>query len=104
MPSDAKKEMNENPELASNWKGRVLMSIECAETEKPLCKRCQIDDEYIMEAKAYTLKKKYQMIAEVGQGVALPYEDKFWVKILVGGHEFKTDKAKIAKKDYNRFN
>ena len=62
----AKKEMNENPELASNWKGRVLMSIECVETEEPICKRVNVDDEYIMEAKAYTLSKKYQMIAEVG--------------------------------------
>ena len=44
------------------------------------------------------------MIAEVGQGVALPYTDKFSVKIMVGGEEFKTDKAKVGKKDYNRFN
>jgi hypothetical protein len=27
--------MDENPELASSWKGRVLMQIECFETEKP---------------------------------------------------------------------
>ena len=57
--SQAKRDMNENPELASNWKGRVLMSIECTETEKPLCKRRNIDDEKIIEAKAYTNFKKY---------------------------------------------
>ena len=38
-----------------------------------------------MEAKGYTNLKKYQIIAEVGQGVALPYNDKFSVKILCGG-------------------
>lgn len=102
--SQAKRDMNENPELASNWKGRVLMQIECFETEKPVCKVANIDDEIIMEAKGYTNNKKYQMIAEVGQAVALPYNDKFSVKILVGGEEFQTQKAKVAKKDYNRFN
>jgi len=30
-----KKEMNENPELASNWKGRILMQVECDETVEP---------------------------------------------------------------------
>ena len=34
----------------------------------------------------------------------MPYEDKFWVKIMVGGEEFNSQKAKVAKKDYNRFN
>ena len=36
--SRAKREMNENPEIASNWKGRVLMSIESVKTEKPVAK------------------------------------------------------------------
>lgn len=36
--SQYKRDMNENPELASNWKGRILMQIECEETEKPVAK------------------------------------------------------------------
>lgn len=102
--SDAKRDMNENPELASNWKGRILMQIECSETEKPVAKVCKIDQEIVDDANAYKTNRKYQMIAEVGQAVALPYNDKFSVKILVGGQEFLTGKAKVAKKDYNRFN
>lgn len=96
--------MNENPELASNWKGRVLMSIECYETEKPVAKVMFLEDDMIMKAKEYTLDRKYQIIAEVGQAVALPYNDKFSVKILCGGEVFETSKARVAKKDYNRFN
>jgi len=33
-----KKLMDENPELASSWKGRILMQIECYQTEKPEAK------------------------------------------------------------------
>ena len=47
--------MNENPELASNWKGRVLMQIECEETEKPVAKVKNIDSEHIIESKSYKL-------------------------------------------------
>jgi len=57
-----------------------------------------------MKAKEYTLDRKYQIIAEVGQAVALPAHDKYSVKIIVGGEVFETTKAKVAKKDYNRFN
>ena len=96
--------MNENPELASNWKGRILMQIECEPTEKPVAKVKEIDDDLVMKAKEYTLDRKYQIIAEVGQAVALPDHDKYSVKIIVGGEVFETGKAKVAKKDYNRFN
>ena len=69
--------MNENPELASNWKGRILMQIECFETEKPVAKIINIDKEIVGDANQFKLTKNYQMIAEVGQCVALPYTDKF---------------------------
>jgi hypothetical protein len=102
--SQAKRDMNESPELASNWKGRILMQIECEATEKPVAKVMPIEDELVMKAKEYTLDRKYQIIAEVGQAVALPAHDKYSVKIMVGGEVFETSKAKVAKKDYNRFN
>jgi len=43
--------MNENPELASNWKGRILINIDCEETEKPVAKVVKIDAEHIIESK-----------------------------------------------------
>jgi len=46
--SKYKREMNENPEVASNWKGRILMQITTEPTEKPVCKVRQIDDDVLM--------------------------------------------------------
>ena len=40
--------MNDNPELASNWKGRILMQITCEETEKPCAKVEKIDEDLVM--------------------------------------------------------
>ena len=57
--SQAKREMNENPELASNWKGRILMQIECEETEKPVAKICRIDQEIVEDANKYKVNNKY---------------------------------------------
>jgi len=37
--SNAKTQMNEHPELASNWKGRVLISIDCKEEAEPVLRR-----------------------------------------------------------------
>ena len=104
MNSQAKRDMNENPELASNWKGRVLMQIECYQTDKPICQITNVEDRIIAKSEEFKVKRKYQMIAEIGQGIALPYNNKFSVKILVGGEEFKTSEAKVMRKDYNRFN
>ena len=33
---DYTKKMNANPDLASNWKGRILMQIAAEKTEKPV--------------------------------------------------------------------
>ena len=43
--SEAKKMMNLKPAMASNWKGRVMMHIECEKTEKPMAKVQKIIDE-----------------------------------------------------------
>lgn len=51
--SQAKREMNENPELSSNWKGRVLMQIECFKTDQPVCKITHIEDDILQLALDY---------------------------------------------------
>lgn len=49
--------------------------------------------------------KDYKLMAEIGQGIALPAEKKYRVKMIVGGHEIITDKSKtFHKKNYNRYN
>jgi hypothetical protein len=57
--SDSKVAMNENPEIASNWKGRVLMQISCEETDKPEAKVMPIDEDIVQMSRAYLKKKEY---------------------------------------------
>ena len=38
-------QMNENPELGSFWKGRILMQVFAVKTEKPVYKLQQIPEE-----------------------------------------------------------
>lgn len=81
----AKREMNENPEIASNWKGRVLLQVFCEATEKPVAKVVRVDPELVKEASEMLLPKDYTILAEVGQGICLPEKKKYRVKIIVGG-------------------
>ena len=39
--------MNEHPEYASQWKGRVLCQVIAEETDKPLAKVMEIEQEVI---------------------------------------------------------
>jgi hypothetical protein len=83
--SKAKKQMNEDPSVASHWKGRVLVQITTEETDKPLAKTCPIEEEVLNEAKKFMSKKKFAIIAEIGQAVSLPSEKKYDINIIVGG-------------------
>ena len=51
-PSKYKDQMNEEPDVASNWKGRVLMQISCHKCKKPVAKVADID------FKSYSEKEK----------------------------------------------
>jgi hypothetical protein len=96
--------MNEDPNTASNWKGRVLMQITCEPTEKPVAKVEAIPEDVLNQAKAFLRNKEYEVIAEIGQAVALPKHKKYSVKMVIGGHVFETKEARVQKKNYNRFN
>lgn len=48
--SKYKKDMNQNPDMASQWKGRVLIQVVAEPTEKPLHKMVNIDQEIVDEA------------------------------------------------------
>ena len=47
VSGDTTKKMNENPEIASLWKGRILMQCIAEETEKPLLLLQKIEPEII---------------------------------------------------------
>jgi len=96
--------MNENPDVATNWKGRVLIQVICEETEKPVAKVEDIKEEIKKEANQYLRNKDYDVIAEIGQACALPKNKKYTIKMIIGGEVFETEAPRYAKKNYNRFN
>ena len=49
----AAENMNENPEMGSLWKGRILMQIFAVKTEKPVYKVEQIPEEDVQMAAQY---------------------------------------------------
>ena len=61
--SKYKRMMNEHPEYASQWKGRVLMQIIAEETDKPLAKTVDMDEETIELAQEAKADKEYAVIA-----------------------------------------
>lgn len=95
--------MNANPDIASTWKGRILVQVEARKTEKPTCIRRLIDDETLKKAEPYLKYKEYEIIAEVSQGIALPSDDKYRVMIKIADFELTTEKPLVSNKNYNRW-
>lgn len=57
------------------------------QTEKPLAKTVDMEDEVIALAEDAKRNKQYAVIAQVGQAVALPTSKKYDIRVTVGGHE-----------------
>lgn len=53
--SNEKRLMNEHPDFASEWKGRILVNIIAEPTDKPLAKTVKITDEALLENAAKKL-------------------------------------------------
>jgi hypothetical protein len=51
--------MNKNPDIASFWKGRVLMQVEAVKTDKPLFLIQDIPPEKIESARPYLKDNEY---------------------------------------------
>ena len=96
--------MNNNPDLASHWKGRILMQVIAEKTEKPLIKLQDLQEAITITAQPFLQPKEYEIIAEVGQGIALPTASKYQVKIKIADFELKTEKPVYSKNTYNRWN
>lgn len=86
--------MNENPEIASAWMGRMLMHIECVDEKQPVRKmeKCEgVIKQTAIDQGLIEAKNEYEFIAEVGLGICLPeYTDSFTVKIQIGEFSVET--------------
>ena len=98
-------EMNEHPDNASNWVGRVLMQVICEKTDDPIDKVVPItDDNILMEARTKTKDRRFDVIAEIGQAVSLPQDNKkYKIKLIIGGKELITGEPKTSKRNYHRY-
>ena len=81
--------MNENPELGSFWKGRVLMQVFAIKTDKPVYKVEPIPEEDCEKARSLYLKqRRFRFMAQVNSAIALPKDDvQYEIQIKVGEHE-----------------
>lgn len=59
----AAENMNENPELGSFWKGRILMQVFAVKTDKPVYKVQQIEEEECEKARKYLTPRKFRFMA-----------------------------------------
>ena len=64
--------MNENPELGSLWKGRILMQIFAVKTEKPVYKVQQISEPDCEYAFKYRVDRTFRFMVQINSAIALP--------------------------------
>lgn len=64
--SEHKTCMNAHPDLASNWKGRILVQTVVEQTDKPIHKTMPIEDDVLMEAGKHLGNREFAVIAQVG--------------------------------------
>ena len=89
--------MNENPEIGSLWKGRVLMQIIAEKTDKPVRRVQCIPGEEVEYARKFTIDKSYQFIFQINQAIAIPREGaEYEVMVRIAAQEFTTGKPAVS--------
>ena len=97
--------MNENPEMGSLWKGRILFQVIAEKTEKPVLKIQNIPQEDIDFAQAYLRERTFKFMIQVNNAIALPEENiKYEIGVRIADKEITTGQAVMNKGTYNRFN
>lgn len=97
--------MNNNPEIASLWKGRILMKCTCEETQKPLLLVKKLHEEDIELAKPCLLNRSYAASIFIAGGICLPLDNTdFEVSVRIADKEWMSGLPKVKKAKYNRYN
>lgn len=79
--------MNEDPNIASQWKGRVLVQFFCEDVKYPVLKMKNIEDDLAKQVIREALKEEeYMLVCEFGQGICLPKSEDYQLKIVIGKH------------------
>ena len=97
--------MNEYPEAASTWKGRILMHASVYDTKTPEMKLAVLDPEFktkIMKDGAFNLEE-YEILAEFGSGISLPGKKKYKLRIVINDFQIDSNDPVEMKGNYNRW-
>jgi hypothetical protein len=92
--------MNENPDIASLWKGRIFMHIEVFDSQAPESGTFPLSQSDISRYSFTdrTPLKEFEIQAEVGSGICLPDNKSYKVRIAIADLFLDTDKVIIQKK------
>lgn len=83
--------MNENPELASLWKGRILMQIFAVKTEKPVYKVRDLEEPDNEFSNQFKANRIFRFMWQVNSAIALPKDDaKYEVVLRIADKEIST--------------
>jgi len=97
--------MNLNPEIASFWKGRILVQCIAEETEKPLLMVKKIEADEVENAKRCLENRSFSVSLFIAGALALPIDNKeFYVSVRIADKEWFSGEPKVVKAKYNRYN
>ena len=85
--------MNNDPNEASCWKGRILVEYFTEDCKYPAYKIRDLPQESVQRMEQVLSPRQYHMYCEIGSGVALPTTEKYQIKVVLGKEEFKTGEA-----------
>lgn len=91
--------MNEEPRIASNWRGRILCSLDTAKLKKPKSKLNPIGDPKIGDEMRdkFDHYPKYELRVQVYSGNAFPFKDEDYKVVVAWGDKEVSSEEKEAK-------
>ena len=102
---DVAEKMNDNPEMASHWRGRMLLEITCEECDKPKkgVEKLAPDVREAANEAGYFGEEEYEVFLEFGQGISLPKDEKYHARLTIQDFKLQTDKVLENHGKYNRW-
>ena len=96
------KAMNNDPTVATAWKGRVFVEYWVESIKYPIMSIKEIKDFTALNAMEKAVKE-YELAIEFGEGICLPYKKDFKLRLIIGSHKFESDSAKQYNQSWNRW-
>lgn len=97
--------MNEYPEIASTWKGRILIQTICFDTKNPEMKVQAIEPELknkLMKSGVFD-QHEYECMIEFITGISLPGSKKYKLRLQINDFTIDSAAAIEQKGNYNRW-